>query len=180
MNLGCMTLMQRDIKSVLDESTGLHGSCSCSCWARRNNGAGTWGLGSPVKFRSSGVACPSQDRADTRAWGPLGEALSQSLVSDPRLKLTAVTGCFNKCLILLWCMGRWLLSEGGHLRPHLGIARLRSKLRVYTYSLCIRNRNRLRGFEIKFMVPKGETWEERDGLRAWDWHIHAPIYKIDD
>jgi len=32
----------------------------------------------------------------------------------------------------------------------------------------LQNRNRLKDFETKFMVTKGEMWGERDKLGAWD------------
>ena len=43
----------------------------------------------------------------------------------------------------------------------------------------LQNRKRLKNFEIKFIVTKGETWGQRDKLGVWDLNIHTTIYKID-
>ena len=41
------------------------------------------------------------------------------------------------------------------------------------------NRNRIKDFEIKLMVNKGDTGR-RNKLGGWDQHIHTTIYKIDN
>ena len=39
----------------------------------------------------------------------------------------------------------------------------------------MQNRNRLRDFE-NLMVTKGDRWEEREGPRVWDWHMHTVVH----
>ena len=43
----------------------------------------------------------------------------------------------------------------------------------------LQNRNRLKDFEIKLMVTKGETWGRRDKLGGWDGPMQTTVYKID-
>ena len=42
----------------------------------------------------------------------------------------------------------------------------------------LQNRNRLKDFETKFMITKGETWGG-DMLRGGGWHIDTTTYKPD-
>ena len=43
----------------------------------------------------------------------------------------------------------------------------------------LQNRNRLKDFETKFVVTKGEMWDGMNKLRGWNGYIHTTIYKID-
>ena len=42
----------------------------------------------------------------------------------------------------------------------------------------LQNRKRLKDFETRLMVTKGETWGGHK-LGGWDRHIHTTIYKVD-
>ena len=43
----------------------------------------------------------------------------------------------------------------------------------------LQNRNRLKNFETKFMIIKGETRGGKVKLGGLDCHVHTTIYKID-
>ena len=49
---------------------------------------------------------------------------------------------------------------------------------IKTIQRDLQNRNRVKDFETKFMVTKGEIWGGRDKFGDLDWHIYTTIHKI--